>query len=790
MSDILGEAYVRLRVLGDKLGGELESAVVPDAKAAGIKAGKALDDGVSQGSKTGTTNVKRDFDKLGTDLQSFGKTASVAVSLPIAAALGYATKAASDLNESVNVTGLTFGSARGEVDKFVKSAEGIGLSERAARDSTAAIGGLLANMGYTRQEAAATSVEMVKLAADMGSAFNKEPAEAADAIAAAVRGETEQIRAMNVTIDEAAIKQKAMELGLLSATGEVDKHAKAQAVLALIQEQTANVAGDYANTVDGAANSQRNLRAEVENQAAALGQSLLPILQKGIGIASDLVGAFAAMPPAAQNVALGLAGIAAAAGPIAGIVGSGTKALQLFTTVGADGMRSVNMGAVGMAAGLAVAMLAVGAFTKGMVDAKAKAEEFTAAAEGKVDISSYRDLSTALEDNYKAATKSGEAFERQTNQWGSVGRAALEFGQLITPLSNKEAELREQTDALAERNAELQRQLKNADSAMDSFGKATGLTRTEVEALAEKNSVDLTQSYGDITTALFKAHDGTELQNTATDKLADATGTLADKTSTAEDKVKAFKTALDNALGITIGVTEASIRHQDAIDNLRASVEEHGASLDITNPKSRETASAFNAVIQSAQGEVEALVAAGQVAEGTAAHKHELTRRLEELKQKFPQLAGPIDEYIGKIQAIPDEKATTVTVDTKAAEAAVARLTQAINRIPNAFSRGNFDPNAAIGEAYGGGRAVGGPVEAGKLYAVGERGRTEWFVPSTDGHVYADKPGSTMQITVPITVQGNATPDTVEALRSMVRTELAGTLTTVLERADAGAGTR
>jgi hypothetical protein len=794
VSDILGEAFVRLRTLGDKLDTELESSVVGPAKTAGTKAGKALDDGVSTGTKAATVNAKRDFDKLGGDLQSFGTKATAAISLPITAAFAYSAKAASDLSESVNVTGLTFGEARAEVDKFVKSSAGIGLSERAARDATSAIGGLLVNMGYTTKEAAETSVQMAKLASDMGSAFNKEPAEAAQAIAAAVRGETEQIRAMNVTIDEAAIKQKAMELGLLSATGEVDKHAKAQAVLALIQEQTANVVGDFTNTADGAANSQRILRAEVENQAAALGEKLLPALKAGIGFATDLVGAFAAAPPAAQNVALGIAGIAAAIGPVTGLVGTAAKAMSLFTTTtgeGAAATRSLNGGALAMGAGLAVAGLAVAAFTKGMVDAKNKADEFAKSVEGEVDTSSYRDLTSALEDNYAAAKKSGDHFKERISTWGDGGRAVKEFTELITPLSNKEAELREQTDKLADRNAELQKQLTNANKAMDSFATATGLSRAEVEALAEKNGIDLTQSFGQITTALFKAKDGTDLQAVASGKLADEQANLTDKTASAEDKLKAFQSALEQALGVTIGVTEASIRHQDAIDALRESINENGASLDILNPKSRETAERFNAVVASANAEVQSLIESGAVTEGTAAHKAELVKRLQDLQTQFPALKEPIQQYIDKINAIPDEKATVVTADTMNAQASLDRLMAKIKALPKSVTFGtSIDPNALINDAFGPGRAAGGPVKAGVAYPVGERGRTEWFVPNVDGYVHADKPGSSVTVPVNIVVQGNATADTVEALRSTVREELAATLTTVLERADAGAGTR
>lgn len=41
-----------------------------------------------------------------------------------------------------------------------------------------------------------------------------------------------------------------------------------------------------------------------------------------------------------------------------------------------------------------------------------------------------------------------------------------------------------------------------------------------------------------------------------------------------------------------------------------------------------------------------------------------------------------------------------------------------------------------FGGLFGGGRAEGGPVQAGKIYRVRERGADEYFVPNTDGTVY------------------------------------------------------
>src|SRR5688500_15617767 len=126
------------------------------------------------------------FKALGSRVAEVGTKMTKFATVPIVAGLGLATKAASDLAESVNVTGLVFGEARGEIDKFAETAaKNLGQSERAARDATAQFGGLLQTLGLTREEAIKSSVTLTKLSSDLGSAFNKEPAEAVQALGSA-----------------------------------------------------------------------------------------------------------------------------------------------------------------------------------------------------------------------------------------------------------------------------------------------------------------------------------------------------------------------------------------------------------------------------------------------------------------------------------------------------------------------------------------------------------------------------------------------------------------------------
>lgn len=330
-----------------------------------LRAGTAYVDIVPRAAKGFDDALSRDLEpgakKAGISIGGAIGTAAGALGGALVAAKGVeflkgAVDAASDLNEATNVTGLIFKDARGEIDSFVKSSANIGLSETKARELTGSIGGLLSNMGLAQGETVEWTKKLTTLGADMGSAFNAEPAEAIEAIGAALRGEAEPIRRFNVVLSDNAMKAEAMRLGLVKAAVDetkvanarvnvekaTAKHAetlkkygensleardsaaklaaandsldkslagsnveltqtqKTQATLSLITKQTAAVQGDFANTSDGLANRQRILAARMENVKAKIGSGLLPIVTK-------LGEVFAALFPHVEKLAAKMA---------------------------------------------------------------------------------------------------------------------------------------------------------------------------------------------------------------------------------------------------------------------------------------------------------------------------------------------------------------------------------------------------------------------------------------------------------------------------------------------------
>lgn len=257
-----------------------------------------------------------------------------------------AITAASDLEQAVGGSQAVFGEWAHVIDVAAStSAEKMGLSAEAARVLTSQIGGLLKGFGFTREEAARTSVEIAQLGADLAATFGGNPEDAVNALGAALRGEFNPLERYGVALNVAQINLKAVEMGLADSTTQVDLSARAQAALALITERTADAQGQFGREAGMAAGQQAILAAKFEDARAKLGQQLLPIYVQAVSVVSALVDVFSALPGPVQTALVALIGVAAIAGPVRDV----TRAFGGLTTM---------LGRLGTASGPVIALTA------------------------------------------------------------------------------------------------------------------------------------------------------------------------------------------------------------------------------------------------------------------------------------------------------------------------------------------------------------------------------------------------------------------------------------------------
>lgn len=282
-----------------------------------------LSSGVNQASKsmkklTGDVSGLRASMRLLTAIQGaqlFGSLASAAVSagrtlvsFGASAANGLvdAVNAAVDLGEETSKSGVIFGAAAGDVARFAQSASAIGISRVAALQATGTFGNLFTAIGLTSDQSAAYATTLTSLSADLASFNNTTVEDAITAIGAALRGEAEPIRRYGVLLDDATLRQVALEKGLTDTTSKALTPAiKAQAAYAAILRQTTTAQGDFARTSGGIANLGRIIQAQSANLMGSVGSSFVPVFQAAYAAVSQV---FTALEPFFTQFGEGLGG--------------------------------------------------------------------------------------------------------------------------------------------------------------------------------------------------------------------------------------------------------------------------------------------------------------------------------------------------------------------------------------------------------------------------------------------------------------------------------------------------
>lgn len=117
-------------------------------------------------------------------------------------------------------------------------------------------------------------------AADFASVFNIEVSEALQVFQSGLAGEAEPLKRFGINLLDSEVKAYALRSGILGIGEEYTETIKVQARFGLLMESTNKTAGDFANTSDGLANSQRILQARMKNLRAEVGEGLTPVVAK------------------------------------------------------------------------------------------------------------------------------------------------------------------------------------------------------------------------------------------------------------------------------------------------------------------------------------------------------------------------------------------------------------------------------------------------------------------------------------------------------------------------------
>ena len=188
-----------------------------------------------------------------------------------------AVSAFSDLEESVNAVTVVYEDQAGAIARLGEnSAEAFGLTTTEVNDAAVSMGAFVEKINEADPADAFTNI--IQRATDFASVMNIDTSEALDKFRAGLSGESEPLKRFGINVSEANIKLFALETGLIQAGEVMDDATKTQARFGFIMQETEKTAGDFANTSDGLAGSQKILTAKWKEAQIELGEKLAPVM--------------------------------------------------------------------------------------------------------------------------------------------------------------------------------------------------------------------------------------------------------------------------------------------------------------------------------------------------------------------------------------------------------------------------------------------------------------------------------------------------------------------------------
>lgn len=287
----------------------------------------------------GTRHIEGAFGRLrtlGADLAAsfhqFGQRMTLGITAPMVALAGFTVNAASNLQELQSAFDYTFGNTSALMNRWAEdTGNAMGRATSEMQAGALAMGQLFKQAAPTEAAAARLSQSFAELAQDAASFFNTSFDEALGKIRSGLSGESEPLRDFGVFLTEAAVKAKALELGMIKVGEELTEQGKIMARSVLITEGLSDATGDVERTADSFANRVRALRGNIQELAEEIGERFLPYAEKLVAWAQNAVEWIGNLPPAVKDAAIGFGIFAAALGPLLlGLGAIATTVLPLF----------------------------------------------------------------------------------------------------------------------------------------------------------------------------------------------------------------------------------------------------------------------------------------------------------------------------------------------------------------------------------------------------------------------------------------------------------------------------
>ena len=249
---------------------------------------------------------------------NFGKIMTIGVTVPIVAAFKGMLDAAMHLEATEAKFNTVFQGMTDEASAFIKEFKKLTpLTTAEARGVASGIQDLLVPMGFLREDATRLTGKFMPLIGALAN-FNNAThtaAEVAQAVSSALVGEYEPMRRLGVVTNKTAIDQRVLAMGLAATKDEITDQMRAIALHEIITESSADAIAAYTEANLDSKTKMDLLRVEIIDTAAALGESLLPMINHAVEWVQKLTDKFSDLTEEQQITILKVGAFVAAIGP-------------------------------------------------------------------------------------------------------------------------------------------------------------------------------------------------------------------------------------------------------------------------------------------------------------------------------------------------------------------------------------------------------------------------------------------------------------------------------------------
>ena len=183
--------------------------------------------------------------------------------------------------ENMNLFTVAMGDGADEAMNFANAVrDAVGIDVSAWTRYQGLFKNIASGFGVAQTKANLMSKNLTQIGYDISSFFNISIEEAMNKVRSGLSGELEPLRNLGYALDKATLQQIAYDKGIKQSVDSMTQAQKSQLRYIAILQQSKNVMGDMARTINTPANALRVFQQQLTELKRALGNLILPILQQ------------------------------------------------------------------------------------------------------------------------------------------------------------------------------------------------------------------------------------------------------------------------------------------------------------------------------------------------------------------------------------------------------------------------------------------------------------------------------------------------------------------------------